>query len=176
MPSGGKRARAGHPKTPLAERLLAPRADEKPTRIKFDAPIGEVFDEDIPAPSKYLSGEQNPTMPALRSVEVYKKTWAWIKARGCIDLIPVDVIERYAMACARWIQAEEMISQRSLLSKGSDGGLELSPFVKASEIYAKQSNTLWLYIYQIIKDNCTKLYTGPTPQDDVMEQLLNTHI
>ena len=36
-----------------------------------------------------------------------------------------------------------------------------------------QSNRLWAEIYQIVKENCSGEYGGVTPQDDIMERLLN---
>jgi len=36
----------------------------------------------------------------------------------------------------------------------------------------KQANNAWFHIYQVVKENCTVDYSGPTPQDDVMERLL----
>ena len=38
--------------------------------------------------------------------------------------------------------------------------------------YMKQANTAWHQIYQVVKENCSVEFNGPTPQDDVMERLL----
>lgn len=42
-----------------------------------------------------------------------------------------------------------------------------------SQNYMSQTNRLWMEIYQIVKENCATEYGGSTPQDDVMERLLN---
>ena len=41
-----------------------------------------------------------------------------------------------------------------------------------SREYMKQANTAWYQIYQVVKENCSVEFGGPTPQDDVMERLL----
>jgi hypothetical protein len=36
----------------------------------------------------------------------------------------------------------------------------------------KQANAAWYQIFQVVKENCSVEFSGPTPQDDVMERLL----
>ena len=33
----------------------------------------------------------------------------------------------------------------------------------------KQTNVAWMQIFQIVKENCTEDFSGPNPEDDVME-------
>jgi len=40
--------------------------------------------------------------------------------------------------------------------------------------YMKQTNQIWFQIYQVVKENCSTEYSGPTPQDDMMERLLKS--
>lgn len=41
-----------------------------------------------------------------------------------------------------------------------------------SQSYMSQTNHLWDEIYQIVKDNCPSEYKGESPQDNIMERLL----
>ena len=39
--------------------------------------------------------------------------------------------------------------------------------------YLKQINQLWYQIYQVVKEYCSVDYGGASPNDDLMERLLN---
>ena len=41
-----------------------------------------------------------------------------------------------------------------------------------SQSFMKQTNVAWMQIFQIVKENCTEDFSGPNPEDDVMERLL----
>jgi hypothetical protein len=79
------------------------------------------------------------------------------------------------MSVSRWIQCEECISEFGFLAKHpTTGNAIASPYVAMSQQYMKQVNQVWYQIYQIVKENCSVEWQGATPQDDVMERLLNT--
>jgi len=49
------------------------------------------------------------------------------------------------------------------------------PYLPISQSYLKQANSIWLLIYQVVKENCTSDYKGATPaDDDPMEHLLRS--
>ena len=52
------------------------------------------------------------------------------------------------------------------------GNAIASPYVSMLQQFTKQANQSWYQIYQIVKENCSTEYSGPNPQDDVMERLL----
>ena len=52
--------------------------------------------------------------------------------------------------------------------------LVLMAFVAMAQNYQKQVNTIWYQIYQVVRENCTKDYSGSSPQEDVMEMLLRS--
>lgn len=126
----------------------------------------------MPKPSKMLSAKQK-NGKKLVAAEVYKKTWNWLHERGCASLVSPELLERYAMSVARWIQCEEAITEFGFLAKHPTTGNAIqSPYVAMSQNFMSQTNRLWMEIYQIVKENCATEYNGATPQDDVMERLL----
>ena len=89
------------------------------------------------------------------------------------SLVSPQLIERYAMASARWIQCESITSELGFLAKHPTTGAAIqSPYVAIADKYMTQANRLWSEIYQIVRENCTGEYSGASPQDDVMERLL----
>ena len=128
--------------------------------------------EEMPKPSRMLSAKQKNGKKLL-AASIYKKTWAWLEKRGCAVFVSPDLLERYAMSAARWIQCEEAITEYGFLAKHPTTGNAIqSPYVAMSQNYMSQTNRLWYEIFQIVKENSTGEYTGPNPQDDVMERLL----
>ena len=126
----------------------------------------------MPKPSKMLSAKQK-NGKKLVAAEIYKKTWNWLHERGCAALVSPELLERYAMSVARWIQCEEAITEFGFLAKHPTTGNAIqSPYVAMSQNFMSQTNRLWMEIYQIVKENCATEYNGATPQDDVMERLL----
>ena len=109
----------------------------------------------------------------LIAEDVYENTWNWLDERGCVALVAPQLLERYAMSVARWIQCEDAITQYGFLAKHPTTGNAIqSPYVAMSHSYMAQTNRLWMEIFQIVKENCTSEYRGTTPQDDAMERLL----
>ena len=81
------------------------------------------------------------------------------------------------MSVARWIQCEIAISEYGFLAKHPTTGAAIaSPYVSMSREYMKQVNQCWYQIFQIVKENCTSDFQGPSPQDDLMERLLRTKL
>ena len=71
------------------------------------------------------------------------------------------------------MQCESAVSRYGMLSKHPTTGKPIqSPYVSMAQSYMAQTNRLWLEIFQIVKENCTSEYKGGTPQDDIMEMLL----
>jgi hypothetical protein len=107
-------------------------------------------------------------------VELYESIWQWLYERRCSHLIPAQLLEQYAMSVSRWIQCEEAISEFGFLAKHPTTGNAIpSPYVAMSQNFMKQATSLWLQIYQVVKENNAADYKGSTPHDDAMEQLLN---
>ena len=70
----------------------------------------------MPKPSAMLSATQKDGK-TLVAAEVYEKTWTWLAERGCAALVSPQLLERYAMSVARWIQCEEAITEYGFLAK-----------------------------------------------------------
>ena len=92
---------------------------------------------------------------------------------GCASKVSPQLLERYAMCSARWIQCEEMTNRMGFLSKHPTTQKPIpSPFINIGINYMNQAVRLWNEIFQIVKENCSTEYGEVTPQDDLMERLL----
>ena len=169
---GGARVGAGAKKKPLADKI----ADGNPgkrklTVIDFDT-TADLEGQPMPKPSAMLSATQKDGK-SLLAAEVYENTWKWLSERNCTALVSPQLLERYAMSVARWIQCEEAITEFGFLAKHPTTGNAIqSPYVAMAQNFMSQTNRLWMEIFQIVKENCSSEYGGATPQDDAMERLL----
>ena len=170
---GGARVGAGAKKKPLADKIAEGNPGKrKLTVIEFEDKATDLEGQQMPKPSKLLSATQKDGKP-LVAEEVYKSTWEWLAERRCATLVSPQLLERYAMSVARWIQCEEAISDFGFLAKHPTTGNAIqSPYVAMSQNFMSQTNRLWMEIYQIVKENCATEYSGDTPMDDAMERLL----
>ena len=159
--------------THLADRIAEGNPGKRElTVIDFTDSTVDLEGQPMPKPSKMLSAKQK-NGKKLVAAEVYKKTWNWLHERGCAALVSPELLERYAMSVARWIQCEEAITEFGFLAKHPTTGNAIqSPYVAMSQNFMSQTNLLWMEIYQIVKENCATEYNGTTPQDDMMERLL----
>ena len=134
--------------------------------------IPEVEGVAMPKPHDFLSAEQRDGS-VLQAQEIYTETWQWLKSIGCAAKVSPQLLERYAMCSARWVQCEEMTNRMGFLSKHPTTGKPIpSPFINIGINYMNQAVRLWNEIFQIVKENCSTEYGESTPQDDLMERLL----
>lgn len=172
----GKRGPApgmgGRPAKPLADKLLDGNPGKRSLSVIDFKNAVELEGKEMPSPRSMLSARQKDGKP-FEAMEVYESTWLWLKERGCSAIISPQLLERYAMSVARWIQCETAITEYGFLSKHPTTGSAIqSPFVSMAQSYMSQTNRLWCEIFQLVKENCAGDYTGANPQDDVMEKLL----
>lgn len=170
---GPKPGSGGRPKKPIAEKITDGNPGRRPlTVIDFKDGVADLEGQDMPKIADFLSAKQKDGSE-LCAADIFKTTWEWLSERGCAVLVSPQLIERYAMSCARWIQCETITSQLGFLAKHPTTGAAIqSPYVAIADKYMTQANRLWAEIYQIIRENCTSEYTGASPQGDVMERLL----
>ncbi len=167
---GGARPGAGRKKKALTDKVESRNPGGRTLRV-LDIP--DVSGMDMPKPHDFLSATQRDG-GQLQAKEIYEETWNWLKGIGCTAVISPQLLERYAMASARWIACEEMTSSLGYLSKHPTTGKPIpSPFINIGINYMNQANRLWNEIYQIVRENCSTEYSGANPQDDLMERLLN---
>lgn len=167
---GGTRQGAGRKPKPIKEKLENNAGGRKLTVLD----IPEVEGVEMPKPNEILSAQQRDGKD-FQAKAIYETTWEWLKGIGCHRAVSPQVIERYAMCAARWIQCEQMTNELGFLSKHPTTGKPIpSPFINIGINYMNQAIRLWNEIYQIVKENCTVDYSGANPQDDLMERLLQT--
>ena len=170
---GPKPGTGGRPKKPIADKIADGNPGKRPlTVIDFKDSAADLEGQPMPKPSEFLSAKQKDGS-TLCAAEIYENVWKWLSDRGCAAIISPQLIERFAMASARWIQCEEAVTEYGFLAKHPTTGNAIqSPYVAMSQNFMSQTNRLWMEIFQIVKENCTSEYSGATPQDDVMERLL----
>ena len=162
----------GRPPKPLADKVLEGNPGKRKLTIVEFPGSSDFHGVNMPLPQEMLSAVQKDGKPLIASV-IYERTWSWLNERGCANIVSPQVLERYAMSAARWIQCEAAITEYGFLAKHPTTGNAIqSPYVAMSQNYMAQTNRLWYEIFQIVKENCAADYTGANPQDDVMERLL----
>lgn len=169
---GGARAGAGAKKKPLVDKIAEGNPGRRRLTVTDFDTTANLEGQPMPKPSAMLSATQRDGKPLI-AAEIYEVTWNWLAQRKCASLVSPQLLERYAMSVARWIQCEEAITEYGFLAKHPTTGNAIqSPYVAMSQNFMSQTNRLWMEIYQIVKENCAGEYGGATPQDDVMERLL----
>lgn len=165
---GGPRPGTGPKRKPLIEKLEAGNLDDATV---FPVPP-DLEGWDMPPVKEYMKRKQKNGKDLL-APEIYKETWEWLKARNCEKVVNPQLLEEYSMAVSRWIQCEDAISEYGFLAKHpTTGQATKSPYVGMAMEFQKQMNNAWYQIYQIVRENCSVQYSGPSPQDNVMEMLL----
>ena len=163
---GGARPGAGRPRKSLDEKL---RDGDKADVMMVPE---ELEGADIPPVREFITQEQKDGTK-LCSEEVYNETYEWLKKWKCDAIVSRQLVEQYAMTIGRWIHCEKIISSRGYLSKHPTTGQAIaSPYVKMSQDYMKQANTLWNEIFQIVRENSTGDFETSSPQASVMEMIL----
>lgn len=168
---GGARPGAGRKKSAVKDKA----ENGNPGGRKLEVlDIPEVEGVAMPKPHDFLSAEQRDGS-VLQAQEIYTETWQWLKGIGCAAKVSPQLLERYAMCSARWVQCEEMTNRMGFLSKHPTTGKPIpSPFINIGINYMNQAVRLWNEIFQIVKENCSTEYGESTPQDDLMQTALPT--
>ena len=171
---GGARPGAGAKKKALSDKIAEGNpGGRKLTVIEFTN-TADLEGQEMPEPNKMLEAIQKDGK-ALVAGEIFKNTWMWLNERGCASLVSTQLLERYAMSVARWIQCEEAVTEYGFLAKHPTTGNAIqSPYVAMGQNYMTQTNRLWFEIFQIVKENSTGEYKGANPQDDMIERLLSS--
>lgn len=169
---GGARIGAGAKKKSLTDKIAEGNLGGRKLTVMEFSDTADLQGQVMPEPNKMLEAIQKDGKTLVAS-EIYKSTWTWLNERGCAVLVSPQLLERYAMSVARWIQCEEAVTEYGFLAKHPTTGNAIqSPYVAMGQNYMNQTNRLWMEIFQIVKENCTGEYNGANPQDDVMERLL----
>lgn len=169
---GGTRVGAGAKKKALADKIVEGNPGGRILTVMEFKPTTDLKGISMPKPSKMLKAVQKDGKE-LVAADIYETTWHWLNERSCASFVSPQLLERYAMAVARWIQCEEAITEYGFLAKHPTTGNAIqSPYVSIAQNYMNQTNRLWLEIFQIVKENSVGEYSAANPQDDVMERLL----
>ena len=166
---GGQRVGSGRKPKALAEKITEGKALER-SNVEVDA---ELEASDMPPPKEWMLRDQKNGTP-LGAKEIYEEDYKWLKKMGCDKAISPALVQQHAMCVARWIQCENAISEFGIIAKHpTTGGPIASPYVSMARDFLKQVNQSWYQIAQFVRENSSVSITGPTPQDDLMEQILS---
>ena len=165
---GGFRVGAGRKKKPLAEKILDGQAE------KVEQNVIDADDFVIPEPREFLNAEQRGLAGVTNeSRAIYDDTMKWLAERGCADVVPQGLVEKYAVATARWEQCDRVMSMGGITGKHPTTGAQIaSPFVSMSLHWLKQANQQWHLIEEKVKEVCGDDVSGVN-RSDPMEQILN---
>ena len=161
---GGFRLGAGRKAT--QEKIIAEQT------ANFEVEENNFSDFNPLPPKEYLTAEQKGGGKLIAD-QIYWETYKWLKAVGCEKIVTKQLVEDYAMAKARHIQCEEILSSFGLLAKHpTTGEPTTSPFVKMSIDYNRQATQIWCQIFSIVKENSAKGQIGQNTKSETMEKLL----
>ena len=164
---------AGRKRKALADQIVEGRVDSKVLSLPE---IPDLEAVDMPSPREYLSAPQKVGAD-FKAREIYNETWTWLHERSCTHLINQQLIESYAVSISRWIQCENLISEKGFIAKHPTTGNPMaSPYVTIAQNYMRQANAAWFMIFQVVRENCSTTYQGTNPHDDTMERLLQMRL
>ena len=130
--------------------------------------IGETAPDDLPA---YMSAPQKMG-GELQAPAVYAATTRWLEERGCLGMVSEQMLQMYAMAAARYIQLESMLSDTGFLGKHpTTQKVIISPLVQACQNQMKQVNQCWYPIWQIVQSTAAARYGGLDEDQESLELL-----
>ena len=163
---GGMRIGAGRPRKSQAEKQL--EGQEKNQTMAGKNQTLSTSPAKIPAPSKYLSEKQRDGTK-LAAARIYRETFNWLGRYGCAGEVNRQLVEGYAQATARHVQAEQELSRSGLLTRAPDGTVVANPLTKISLEYLKAANQLFFQLRRFVEENGTP---GVGGEIDTMEKIL----
>jgi len=165
---GGYRVGAGRKKKPLVEKILDGQAE------KQEQTVPDTTDFVVPEPRDFINAEQRGLGGITNeSRAIYDDTMKWLAEHGCADVVPRGLVEKYAVATARWEQCDRLMSMGGVTGKHPTTGAAIaSPFVSMSLHWLKQANQQWHLIEEKVKEVCGDDISGIN-RSDPMEQILN---
>ena len=139
---GGARIGAGAKKKPLADKIAEGNPGGRKLTVMEFQDVADLKGLEMPEPNKMLEAIQKDGKTLVAS-EIYKSAWTWLNERGCAVLVAPQLLERYAMSVARWIQCEEAVTEYGFLAKHPTTGNAIqSPYVAMGQNYMNQTNRL----------------------------------
>lgn len=169
---GGRRPGAGGKPKELAQKILD---GQEATVLKINEmpEPADLDGNDMPKVDEWLTEKQHDGVD-WQADKIIKSTWEYLKATGCEKLVTMQQIYSYAAAEARFIQCHRAISKYGFLAKHPTTGAPIeSPYVRMVDKFSKQATVAWYAIAQIVKDNSSEIYTGKSPREAALEDLLS---
>ena len=100
---GGARVGSGQKKKALSDNLTDGNPSRRKLTVMEFSKTADLKGQVMPKPNDMLSAVQKDGS-TLFAAEIFEITWTWLNERGCATFVSPQVLERYAMSAARWIQ------------------------------------------------------------------------
>jgi hypothetical protein len=167
---GGKRIGAGRKKKEVV--VGVPKHNAV---ADTDNCAAELVGEDMPQPNEYLSRPTHGMTAQKRGVQIYERTWNWLKVRDCEKLINPENLQLWALQVAKYEQLMDAIDQYGHLAKHPTTGQACrTPFEETAERYLKRATSLWAGIEALIAERvkfyADKTGTSKSPLDILLNQ------
>jgi len=164
MPRGGNRTGAGRPRKALSKRLEEgigkvshrnPKVLAFPEKIKQNQNDGDMAEKIQTSTVNFENLPDSEKFAELPSIEkIRQNTLDWVTDAGCERFVSAQLIEDFAIVRRCYLECEYMCnSEGRATQKGT-----VSPYVKASLEYLKQSRAIYSEIWSIITQNSSKDY------------------
>jgi hypothetical protein len=145
---GGRRVGAGHPRSPLTEKLLTGNHGKPITHLKV-LPSDE---EQKPDGFIMLDGiEGGFEIPTAESIYTIMRDF--LERTGCVDVVPISLVEDFAFLRRSYLECEYMNRKKGRLIDGSR-----SPYVAMALDYQKASLQVFNHIWSIVEKNSAEQY------------------
>ena len=153
-------------------RVGAGRKPKDPPNIPFEI-------EETPVLSKkevvkeFMTAEQSDGMD-FKAESIFLEITSWLERHELRQYANTHLLEMYAMEMARWIQAENKISEYGFLAKHPTTGAPIiSPYVTISLEFSKQASSTWWQIAQAIKEGSNGKAKVEEPSNSLLNLLKN---
>lgn len=120
----------------------------------------------IPKLKEYLEAEQRGGGQTC-AAQVYQDTFDWLAGCDCAEYVNPQLVETFAQAVSRHVQAESEISRTGFIARHPTTGEPMrSPLVQISLDYLKAAQAAWYSIQQIVD-----AHTTTDDADDLLDLL-----
>lgn len=127
-------------------------AGRKRQALKETIAVEMNHDFKIPEPKTYLSEGQKGGGKTCAE-QIYRETYDWLASRDCAESVNPQLVEAFAQAMARHIQAEESVSKAGFLARHPTPGESMAnPLIRISLDYLKSAQASWYQIQQLMNN------------------------
>lgn len=181
--NGGSRRGAGHPTentqdTPLLQINSAEISDDElkkeGTELTEKPDDSELGGIEMPYYDDCLKAIERDGDP-LGADKIFERMYKHIYKMGCKDVVPIDLIENYALHRSRFLKVQKKLSELGYIAAHPTTHSPIAtPFASLMNLFDKSQNDAMFMINQIIKSHNPSGFVSYSDSDYTMEKLLST--